>query len=117
MLQVIASSTATISELNNGIVMAADQQTAATQEVKESIRSIRANASLATDQVQSTAGAAQEMLALSQSMEESVGQFRCEDAEDVPQRPRPAWCGCGRWYIELLGHGVKTPVGKCLPET
>lgn len=86
LLQVIASSTATISELNDGIVAAADQQSTATQEVKQSIQSIRANASLAADQVQSTAGAAQEMLALSRLMEESVGQFRC-DGPEAQRRP------------------------------
>jgi methyl-accepting chemotaxis protein len=81
-LQVITQSTATISELNVGIVTAADQQLLSTEGVKESLCTIRSNATLAAGQVESTAEAARQMQELSELMEQSVGQFLCQDDEE-----------------------------------
>lgn len=81
-LQVITQSTATISELNVGIVTAADQQMYSAEAVKESLQTIRSNATLAAGQVESTAEAARQMQELSELMEQSVRQFLCQDGEE-----------------------------------
>lgn len=86
--QVIAKSTATISELNASIVSAADQYKAATANVLHGIQLIRDAASLTVHETERTSSAAQEMQMLSEEMESSVGQFRCDEPPLVLPGPR-----------------------------
>jgi len=87
-LQVIAKSTATISELNGSIVAAADHYKAATANVLQGIQSIRDAASLTVHEIERTSSAAKEMQNLSDEMESSVGQFRCDEQSLEPPRPQ-----------------------------
>jgi methyl-accepting chemotaxis protein len=88
-LQVIAQSTASISELNGSIVAAADQHRAATSNVLQGIQAIRAAATVTVDEIEKTAMAAREMQDLSEDMESSVGQFRCD--EPVEEEGHEPW--------------------------
>jgi len=81
-LQVIEKSTATIRELNGSIVAAADEQKLATANVLQGIQAIRDAAGLTVREIEKTALAAREMQNLSEEMESSVGQFRCDEAEE-----------------------------------
>jgi len=83
-LQVIEKSTATIRELNGSIVAAADEQKTSTANVLQGVQSIRDAASLTVREIEKTALAAREMQNLSEEMEFSVGQFRCDEPPAVP---------------------------------
>ncbi len=102
-LQVIARSTATICQLSGSIVAAADQHKAATAHVLQGIQSIRDAASLTVQEIEKTALAAQEMQDLSEDMESSVGQFRCDHSNrdrnlrDELRRPKALTSTAGKF--------------------
>ena len=55
--------------------------------VSQGIQAIRDAASLTVHEIEKTSSAAQEMQSLSEGMEVSVGQFRCDDEREVlPKR-------------------------------
>jgi methyl-accepting chemotaxis protein len=89
-LQVIEKSTATIRELNGSIVVVADEQKLATANVLRGIQAIRDAAGLTVSEIEKTALAARELQTLSEEMESSVGQLRCDEAaEPIRTARRP----------------------------
>jgi len=85
-LLVIAKSTATMSELNGSIVSATEQHKAATAEMLQGIQDIRDASSLTFSEIERNSLAAQEMQNLSEEMEASVGQFRCDEKSETVRR-------------------------------
>jgi methyl-accepting chemotaxis protein len=86
-LQVIARSTSSIRQWNGSIVAASDQHRAATADVLQGIQSIRHAARLTVQEIETTALAAQEMQHLSEHLESSVGQFRCDEQNESDRNP------------------------------
>ena len=91
-LQVIAKSTATMSELNGSIVATTEQHKAATAEMLQGIQAIRASTEVTMDEIHRNNLAAQELENLANEMEVSVGQFRCESdfGTKGSRKPGPA---------------------------